>query len=482
MEVHSNKHPKGIWFVSILYMFEYFSFYGMRAIFVLYLINQLKFTDHYSYAIYGAFTALAYLAPLLGGVIADKILGFRNALILGGLLMTCGHFILGLDPNDLFFVALAFIICGFGYFESNIACLVNQLYPEDHPKRDSGFILLYLGGNAGGTLAPIICGYVAYMFGYEYGFSIAGVGMLIGILIFIAGSKHIPNVIPNYSENHIKRLLKGLFIALISFCIIAVAVLVIQNEYETYLVSSVSIIATIAFIALIVKNKQYRSKLLFAIPFIIFALLFWVFDDMIFTSFEVFIDRNISSQIAGFTIPASVLICINPLTIIILGVIISIAWQKNKPAQNYKQMMRFSFGFILQFLSFSLLAFSAYLATATGKSSIIWVAISISLLGAAELFINPIALSNITKAGGAKYAGFMAALYTLYTSSIAELSSAKLAQLSAEQDISKAHDLTTQAKLFFSLFGSIAIALLAIIIIWLGITICYKVLLQKREI
>ncbi len=105
--------------------------------------------------------------------------------------MTIGHFILGFDPQDLFYVALAFIICGFGYFESNITCLVNELYPDNHPKRDSGFVILYIGGNIGWCISSILCGYVAYAYGWEYGFSLAGFGMLTGILIFISGSKHI---------------------------------------------------------------------------------------------------------------------------------------------------------------------------------------------------------------------------------------------------------------------------------------------------
>ncbi|AIT10338.1 hypothetical protein LO80_09220 [Candidatus Francisella endociliophora] len=445
----------------------------MRAIFVLYLVNQLKFTDHRSYAIYGAFTALAYLAPLLGGIIADKLIGFRNALILGAGLMTCGHLILGYDAQDMFYIALAFIICGFGYFESNIACLVNQIYPEDHPKRDSGFVILYIGGNMGGALAPIACGYAAYYLGWEYGFSIAGIGMFIGILIFLYGSKHIPNITPTNS-NYTLRLFKNLFIALASFLVIVGCVYTIQNDYETYVVGIVTVFATLAFIGLIFKNTQYRSKLLFAVLFMIFAILFWIFDDMIFTAIEVFLDRNIDSHLFGINIPASVLICVNPIAIIVLGTLISMQWQKNNPAKGYKQMIRFTFGFTLQFISFTTLAFAAYLATTTGKSSIVWAGIAIAILGVAEIFINPVALSNITKAGGAKYAGFMAALYTLYTSSIAELSSSRLAQLAATQDISKVKDLHEQARLFFDLFSQVSITLIGIIIIWLGITFIYK--------
>ena len=475
-----TKHPKGIWFVSVLYFWEYFSFYGMRAIFVLYLINELQISDHRSYAIYGAFTGLAYLAPLVGGVIADKVMGFRNALILGGLLMCIGHFILGFDPKDLFYIALAFIICGFGYFESNIACLVNQLYSNNHPKRDSGFIILYVGANIGGPIGAILCGYITYFGTWEYAFSVAGIGMFTGVLIFISGLKHIPNIIPTDVRSYKQRFAKNILIALISFASILISIYIIQNGYETYLISSTTIIATLMLIIIMIKNRNLRSKIFFTIPFIVFAMLFWIFDDMSFTAIEVFIDRNVDLYIGKLYIPASVLICINPFTVMLLGIIIAFVWQKNKVSSNLKQMVRFSLGFIIQFISFICLSFAAYLATLTGKASIEWVVASIALLGAAELFINPIALSNITKAGGAKYAGFMAALYTLYTSSIAELSSARLAQLTSEQDIEKIHDLKTQAGLFMKLFGQVSLALLMIIIIWLTITLIIKVRSRKN--
>ena len=206
----------------------------------------------------------------------------------------------------------------------------------------------------------------------------------------------------------------------------------------------------------------------------IFALMFWVFDDMSFTAIEVFVDRNIYDHLAGIPIPAPVLGCLNPLTVVVLGICISLFWQKTSTSKDYKQMIRFAIGFVLQFIAFATFAFAAFIAIPSGKSSIIWAGLAISILGAAEIFINPVALSNITKSGGAKYAGFMAALYTLYTSSIAELSSSRLAQLAATQDISKVKDLHEQARLFFDLFSQVSIALIGIIIVWLGITFIYR--------
>ena len=156
--------------------------------------------------------------------------------------MTCGHLILGYDAQDMFYIALAFIICGFGYFESNIACLVNQIYPEDHPKRDSGFVILYIGGNIGGPIGAMLCGYLSHFVSWDFGFSIAGIGMLFGIVIFLSGSKHIPNINPLKYSIAIYRMISAVFIAILSFVVLVGIVECIKHDYETYIVSLVTLI------------------------------------------------------------------------------------------------------------------------------------------------------------------------------------------------------------------------------------------------
>lgn len=146
-ETFSNKHPKGLWYIIAIYMWEYFSFYGMRALLILYLIQHLKLGDTLSYAISGAYITLVYLSPIIGGSVADKVLGYKRAVICGALLMSIGHIILGLGGDDSLYVGMAFIVSGYGFFKSNISCLMGQLYSPNDIKKDSAFTLMYLGGN-----------------------------------------------------------------------------------------------------------------------------------------------------------------------------------------------------------------------------------------------------------------------------------------------------------------------------------------------
>jgi POT family proton-dependent oligopeptide transporter len=168
-------------------MWERFSYYGMRALLVLYMIKGfMQRSDTEAYAIYGAYTALVYATPFLGGMLADKVLGARRAVILGGLLMALGHLIMTIESEQPFFYALAFLIVGNGFFKPNISTIVGSLYPPNSPQRDAGFTVFYIGINLGAAMAPLLCGYVGENYGWHYGFGLATIGMLVGLLVFVA--------------------------------------------------------------------------------------------------------------------------------------------------------------------------------------------------------------------------------------------------------------------------------------------------------
>lgn len=167
-------------------------FYGMRALLILYLTHQLGFDDNHAISLFSAYASLVYVTPILGGWLADRLLGNRTAVIAGALLMTLGHVVLGIDTNSTFslYLALAIIICGYGLFKSNISCLLGELYDENDHRRDGGFSLLYAAGNIGSIAAPIACGLAAQWYGWHVGFALAGGGMFIGLLIFLSGHRH----------------------------------------------------------------------------------------------------------------------------------------------------------------------------------------------------------------------------------------------------------------------------------------------------
>jgi POT family proton-dependent oligopeptide transporter len=180
-------HPTGLFTLFFAEMWERFSYYGMRALLVFYMIKGfLGYGDAQAYAVYGAYTALVYATPFIGGMLADRLLGRRRAVVIGGLLMASGHLLMTIQNEAAFFTALALLICGNGFFKPNISTMVGTLYPDASPRRDGGFTIFYMGINLGAALSPLICGYIGETYGWHYGFGLATVGMLIGIAVFVA--------------------------------------------------------------------------------------------------------------------------------------------------------------------------------------------------------------------------------------------------------------------------------------------------------
>jgi POT family proton-dependent oligopeptide transporter len=179
-------HPPGLFVLFFAEMWERFSYYGMRALLLLYMLKGfLGYNDSRAYAVYGAYTALVYMTPFFGGLLADRFLGQRIAVIIGGTLMASGHLVMTQENTSLFYLALALLITGNGFFKPNISAMVGQLYGADKTKRDGGFTIFYMGVNLGASLSPLLCGYIGETYGWHRGFGLATLGMMIGLAIFV---------------------------------------------------------------------------------------------------------------------------------------------------------------------------------------------------------------------------------------------------------------------------------------------------------
>lgn len=179
-------HPTGLFNLFFAEMWERFSYYGMRALLVFYMIKGfLGFGDGQAYTVYGAYTALVYMTPFFGGLLADRLLGQRLAVVIGGILMAAGHLIMGIENEVAFYVALSLLIVGNGFFKPNISTIVGSLYPPGSPRRDGGFTIFYMGVNLGAAMSPLLCGYIGENYGWHYGFGLATVGMMIGLAVFV---------------------------------------------------------------------------------------------------------------------------------------------------------------------------------------------------------------------------------------------------------------------------------------------------------
>ncbi|MEL6185441.1 MAG: oligopeptide:H+ symporter, partial [Myxococcota bacterium] len=180
-------HPTGLFTLFFAEMWERFSYYGMRALLVFYMTKGfLGYNDSKAYAVYGAYTSMVYLTPYFGGLLADRVLGARRAVVLGGLLMAAGHLMMTIETKLAFFAALALLIVGNGFFKPNISTIVGTLYAPKSERRDAGFTIFYMGINLGAAMSPIVCGYVGETYGWHYGFGLATFGMLVGLAVFVA--------------------------------------------------------------------------------------------------------------------------------------------------------------------------------------------------------------------------------------------------------------------------------------------------------
>ena len=205
------KHPKQLYLLFFTEMWERFSFYGMKALLLAYMVTQLKFDEPKGYAILGSYAALVYTMPMFGGMLADRFLGYRKSIMFGGILMVIGHLTLAVPQGWSFFYGMAFIICGNGFFKPNISSLVGTLYKNNDPRKDSAFSIFYMGINLGAMIGGVLCGYVGQRINWHFGFGLAGLFMILGLVVFTMGKKGLGDKgLPPRAEELNKKIFAGL--------------------------------------------------------------------------------------------------------------------------------------------------------------------------------------------------------------------------------------------------------------------------------
>nr|WP_305461678.1 oligopeptide:H+ symporter [Photobacterium leiognathi] len=279
-----SSQPKGLFHLIAIQMWEFFSYYGMRSLLILFLTQKLLMSDEHAYALYGAYTSLVYVTPILGGYLADRYLGNYWSVVIGALLMVAGHVVLSIPSNDhmTLYTALALIICGYGFFKTNSSCLLGELYKGHESARESGFSISYIGGNIGSALAPIFCGYAASRWGWHVGFALAGIGMLVGLVIFSTGRKNFAQV---QKANKVALTRKTAGVShwlLIIVGVIAAAVglvFVLKDLLAGYILAVILAFSALQMLRLYRKSDaEDRKKLHSIMYFMIFGTVFWAFD------------------------------------------------------------------------------------------------------------------------------------------------------------------------------------------------------------
>lgn len=405
-------HPRGLFYLFFAELWERFSFYGMRALLVLYMTKHLLFDDDMSFGIFAAYMSLVYVTPMIGGILADKLLGFRKAILLGGVLMALGHFFLTIEHPIFFYGSLGLIIVGNGFFKPNISSFVGDLYHKEDSRRDAGFTIFYMGINIGAAIAPLLCAWFAEAYGWHYGFVLAGIGMVLGLFIFNKGIKNDvfeeKGLVTN-SELYSKKTLgitNGKMVTIGAFLSVPIFALIIKfNQFEHYLVWVVSLflIGYIAFIIFKVSEIE-KKRLLVVVYFTMLYTLFSAIFEQAGSSLTLFADRNVNligMDAAGTN-------SINAGFIFMLAIPFSILWTYlSKKNVNPNSAIKFGIGLLLLGLGFIVFAYSANAADDFAKTPMSYLVLGYFILTVGELFLSPIGLSKMTELSPLKYISFI---------------------------------------------------------------------------
>ncbi len=416
-------HPKGLYLLFFTEMWERFSYYGMRAIFVLYMTKILLFSDSDASNIYGSFTGLVYLTPLLGGYLSDRFLGNRRSIITGGVLMALGQFLLFVSASTegsmaitAMTAALTFLIVGNGFFKPNISTMVGQLYPKNDRRIDSAFTIFYMGINVGAFFSPLICGALAENVHYKWGFLAACVGMILGLVTFISLKD---KLLVNIEDGHpigtsVKKLdTKNLFVIIGS-----IALIFFLLNFKQMFGSDVDLIGILIYGSMVVMpmiilrdksiTKEESSRIWVIIILSFFVIFFWSAFEQAGASLTIFADRQTDRFIGGWEMPASWFQSVNPLAIISLALVFSWLWgflgKRNIEPSSPKKM---AIGLLLLCVGYIVIAVGVKGVDSAAKVSLWWLMALYVLHTMGELCLSPIGLSMVSKLSPLRFSSLL---------------------------------------------------------------------------
>ena len=414
-------HPKGLFVCFATEMWERFSYYGMRALLILYLTKHWEFSDATSYLIYGAYTSLVYIMPVFGGMLADQILGSKKAVTYGAILLVFGHLGMTVENNEqIFYLSLALIVSGVGFLKPNISTMVGALYEEGDPRRDSGFTIFYMGINIGAFTATLLCGYLGEQVGWAYGFGAAGIGMLFGLMIFLWGQKYLEGLAEPPSKKYLEKVpgMKGItyeYWAYMSGILMVVATwfLVQNSQLVGQLLGGFGVVFIGAWLlyALFRCDPEERDRLIVVGILILFSLIFWALFEQAGSSLNILTDRGVDRVIFGWEVPASMFQSLNAGFIFTIAPLFAMLWiALAKRNMEPSTPIKFSIGIILVGLGFLTLVYG--MKSSEGlQTGVLWIILIYLLHTLGELCLSPVGLSSVTKLSPQRIVGFMMGMW-----------------------------------------------------------------------
>ena len=458
-------HPRGLYVLFYAEMWERFSYYGMRALLILYLTRFWLFSDGKANLIYGAYTALVYITPVLGGYLADRYLGQRKAVVYGGIVLALGHAMMAVegmhgvtDPAvkqadpviNLFWLALALIIVGSGFLKANISVIVGQLYRRTDGRRDAAYTIFYIGVNTGAALGSILVGYLGETVGWAWGFGAAGLGMVAGLIIFLVGKPALrgqgePPIILKRNAEY------GVY----AIGVAATAVIWLLIQYQDVIqnllvISGAVMLGYILFVAARLP-KEARERI-FAILFLIgLNPVFWGLFEQAGGSLSLYTERFVNRS----GVPTSLFQSVNPIYIVIFGPLFAALWQwLARRGLEPSAPAKFGLALLQVGLGFFVLVWGASLAGAQALTSVVFVFLIYLLHTTGELCLSPVGLSAMTRLSPVQIASFIMGAW-FYMTAVGNFIAGKIGEATGGESGTMSRELTLS---IYTQIGWIAVA------------------------
>lgn len=421
-QIHNfeGKYPKQIYHLFLTEMWERFAFYGMRGMLTYFMAYQLLFTEQDANLKYGAIQAFVYAFTFIGGLFADKILGFKKSLFWGGFLMIVGSVILSISPKELFFIGISFTVVGTGFFKPNISTMVGDLYADGDNRRDAGFGLFYTGINIGALFGGLFCIWIGKSYSWNLAFGLVAIGMVIGLVTFLFTKKHL-GPIGDSPLQHLepqKRKMREMLVFIGSIASLPLILIMVQNTGYTDLFMYIIGPLTLLYLLFEMRklNLQENKKMIAALFFIFFSIVFWAFFEQSGGSLSLFAAKNVDSSFLGIINldPNVVNNTANSVFVIAFSALVGLVWlwmAKKKIEPN--TMIKFGLGFLFLAAAFYVFYSTRFFADPTGKSSLDMFIVAYLVITFGELCLSPIGLSTMTKLAPKHLAGVMMGMWFL---------------------------------------------------------------------
>jgi POT family proton-dependent oligopeptide transporter len=435
-----GKYPKQLWYLFLVEMWERFCFYGMRGVLTYFMVDQLLLKDEAANLQYGAIQAFVYAFTFIGGIFADKILGFKKSLLFGGTVMILGNLLIAFSPSTLFYYGIAFSIIGTGFFKPNISSMVGELYHENDHRRDAGYGMFYAGINVGGLLGGALCIYLGKYYSWQWCFLSAAIVMFLGLITFLLTKKHLGPIgnSPLLNLTTTNRKIREIAVYVGSLLSIPFIFLMVKNtDYTDYFMYTIGIIAILYFVfeMISLKDIALQKKLIAAFLFIFFYFLFNAIYEQSGGSLSLFAKDNLNDSLLFFHIDPNVVNnSSNTFFVIVLSPLIGLLWLwlgKKKIEPN--TIVKFGIGFLFLGASFYIFYLTRFFASVEGIASLNVFTFAYLVTTIGELCLGPIGMSIITKLSPKRLFGMMMGLWFL-ASAFGQLAAGKLGAAMSNSD------------------------------------------------